>query len=383
MKDFKLSLFKEILHNIPNEFGEDNYDPDRFGTILLLENKKPLFLKTLIVKTLNSFHYHNIKGIKMGYNSLIFNTEKILETMEDKFYFLEYLYNLLDNEESKSLLIKILAYRILGYTKVKLPVNTPEYWRKLKEMDSLIDGEEEIAIDFLQLKLRRYNLNKIGYEILAFLTGKGILINFNLEQYNYYNNNGTFQIGAEESDIVIDAGACWGDTSLYFAFKTGVSGKVYAFEFIPDNITIFKKNCTLNSDLEKRIELIQQPLWSVSDIPIYYVSNGPASLVDFEKIPNASGESKTITIDDFVKIKNILKVDFIKMDIEGAELDALKGVSETIKKFKPKLAICLYHNINDFGTIPKFLNDLNLGYKFYLGHYTIHTEETVLFATAK
>jgi hypothetical protein len=56
------------------------------------------------------------------------------------------------------------------------------------------------------------------------------------------------------------------------------------------------------------------------------------------------------------------------------------GAIVTIKKFKPKLAISLYHSIDDFITIPNFINSLNLGYKFYLGHYTIYAQETILFA---
>jgi hypothetical protein len=68
------------------------------------------------------------------------------------------------------------------------------------------------------------------------------------------------------------------------------------------------------------------------------------------------------------------------MDIEGAEPVALKGAIKTIKKYRPKLAIAIYHSMNDFVGIPKWIDDLGLGYKLFLGHYTIHSEETVIFA---
>ncbi len=68
------------------------------------------------------------------------------------------------------------------------------------------------------------------------------------------------------------------------------------------------------------------------------------------------------------------------MDIEGAEPLALKGAVETIKRFKPKLAIAIYHSMDDFIKIPIWIIELNLGYKLYLGHYTIHSEETIIFA---
>lgn len=78
----------------------------------------------------------------------------------------------------------------------------------------------------------------------------------------------------------------------------------------------------------------------------------------------------------------IEKIDFIKMDIESAELFALKGAIKTINAFKPKPAIAIYHSLDDFINIPEFINSLNLDYKFYLGHNSIHIEETVLFAVA-
>ena len=68
------------------------------------------------------------------------------------------------------------------------------------------------------------------------------------------------------------------------------------------------------------------------------------------------------------------------MDIEGSELAALLGAEKTLCKFRPTLAVSVYHNLSDFWTIPRFVESLNLGYKFYLRHFTIHAEETVLFA---
>ena len=68
------------------------------------------------------------------------------------------------------------------------------------------------------------------------------------------------------------------------------------------------------------------------------------------------------------------------MDIEGTEPFALKGAEKTIRKFRPKLAIAIYHSMGDFINIPKWILELNLDYEIYLGHYTIHSEETIIFA---
>ena len=94
-------------------------------------------------------------------------------------------------------------------------------------------------------------------------------------------------------------------------------------------------------------------------------------------------ENIKVDTSDSVLAERKKKVSFIKMDIEGAELPSLRGAVNTLQAFKPKLAISIYHSMNDFVEIPEFLNNLGLGYKFYLGHYTIHAEETVLYAIAE
>lgn len=70
---------------------------------------------------------------------------------------------------------------------------------------------------------------------------------------------------------------------------------------------------------------------------------------------------------------------YIKMDIEGAELEALKGAKSIIENNKPKLAICLYHRPQDFFEIPLYIKGLNPDYKFYIHHHSFSLE-TVLYA---
>lgn len=74
---------------------------------------------------------------------------------------------------------------------------------------------------------------------------------------------------------------------------------------------------------------------------------------------------------------------FIKMDIEGAELAALKGAKNTIKMYKPKLAICVYHNPLDIIEIPKLIKEIEPSYKLYLRHYSKFYSDTILYAISK
>ena len=68
------------------------------------------------------------------------------------------------------------------------------------------------------------------------------------------------------------------------------------------------------------------------------------------------------------------------MDIEGAELSALKGGMEIIKKYRPQLAISIYHSSEDFVNIPLYLSENLENYKFRIGHYSDTIIETVLYA---
>ena len=86
-----------------------------------------------------------------------------------------------------------------------------------------------------------------------------------------------------------------------------------------------------------------------------------------------------ITLDKFCFERNIFP-DFIKMDIEGAELSALNGGIKTIKKCRPQLAISIYHSSEDFVNIPLYLKENLENYKFRLGHYSPNLSETVLYA---
>lgn len=70
---------------------------------------------------------------------------------------------------------------------------------------------------------------------------------------------------------------------------------------------------------------------------------------------------------------------YIKMDIEGAEKEALQGAVETIKKHVPKLAISIYHRPTDWYEIIEFVDSLNLGYQFYVRHYDRTMSETILY----
>ena len=68
------------------------------------------------------------------------------------------------------------------------------------------------------------------------------------------------------------------------------------------------------------------------------------------------------------------------MDIEGAEMSALQGASEVIRKNRPKLTICIYHSDEDLFRIAEYVHELVPEYKLYIRHHSKSDVETVLYA---
>jgi FkbM family methyltransferase len=239
----------------------------------------------------------------------------------------------------------------------------------------IISDEEEIKLWFDNISLKKYNLSHIGYEIKTWLTSMGVFNNFINEQYRYRDI-----VNTEKGDYVIDGGACYGDTALYFSIKS--DAKVYAFEFLEENLNIFKKNMLLNPQHAQNITLVEKPLSSRSGKKFYAISNVPGMSITTIKYEHAK-ELHSISIDDYVEQNRIPKIDFIKLDVECSEADVLNGAIRTIRTFKPKLAICVYHKYNDLWTIPQLIKEILPEYNLYLDHHTINNTETVIYATVK
>lgn len=342
-------LFKKLAENWKNELT-DNFDHLRFG-----QNEHDLV-----------------------------NTTKNLSDIAVYAKQFELMYDLLEDRGSKEIFLQLLAFRILGHKKVRLPLSQPLYWESINNLKNVFDFNKKVKVNLTNSSRDRYytNLNTLGFNVELFAAPRTILTQFLLKQYEYTTED-NISIGVQPGDIVIDGGACWGETTIFFANQVTESGKIFSFEFIPGNIELLNKNIELNPKLRKRIELLKNPLWFESNVKMYFQDRGPASRVSLGDFNESENETYSLTIDDLCEQKKLEKVDFIKMDIEGAEQNAIKGAEKTIKKFKPKLAISIYHSMDDFANIIHLINGYNVGYKFYLNHFTIYSEETVLFATTE
>jgi FkbM family methyltransferase len=156
-------------------------------------------------------------------------------------------------------------------------------------------------------------------------------------------------------------GAFDGSTSVAFAEWAG-SKYLGAILFEPDDEN-YEKTLKKTSGLEN-IKIYNE---GASDFcgKVHFDAHGNAgSHVSSEK---TDVEVTVSTLDS--KLPDIPIPTFIKMDIEGFEASALRGSKDTIKKFAPTLAICIYHKIEDIWEIPLLIKELNPDYKLYMRHY--------------
>jgi len=278
----------------------------------------------------------------------------------------------LEDDASKNLYLHLIAYRLGGHLCVKLPVAFANRKRQLKEYMA-IENAAPSALESGSLagKLKHYDFEFEGHKYVADCMGfEGYLFR---RQY-FYAKDGVI-ICPELGDTVIDGGACLGDTALVFSNAVGAEGRVYSFDPVADHLDILAHN------------IKQFPLANVVVMP-YGLSNknidfAPIVLNQYAPGFHAGNQSIPLrSIDYLVRNKKIDKVDFLKLDVEGAEMDTLLGAAQSIERFKPKLAISLYHKPNDLFELIAHIKQKFPFYTCHIDHYTIHGEETVLYCQA-
>jgi len=161
----------------------------------------------------------------------------------------------------------------------------------------------------------------------------------------------------KEGATVIDIGANIGYYTLIFAQLAGKNGKVFAFEPDPKNFQILKKNIEING--HKNVILEEKAISNKEGNLKLFLSkdNHGMHRIYPSKFCEASIDISSIKLDNY--FKNNMKIDFIKIDIEGAEYDALKGMTSLIEKNK-KLTILIEFapaSIEEFGGRPEEVLD--------------------------
>lgn len=185
----------------------------------------------------------------------------------------------------------------------------------------------------------------------------------------YFNDIFDFR----DDEMLVDCGAYDGKSVVDFIFHVkGRYKKIYAFEPDIANYALCRRNL---ADL--RDVLLMNCGLSDSEGDFWFDNRGTQS----SKIVDNGADADLVKI-HAVKLDSLINepISLIKMDIEGAEYPAIRGAADIIIKYKPKLAISVYHNDDDLIRIPLLLHQLVPEYKFYLRHHTTMYVDTVLYA---
>lgn len=280
---------------------------------------------------------------------------------------------LFEDTASRDLMRQLLAFRALGPMHVKLPSNTPAYWNAYQAARDFLQRDSEKQMPPFAAGL--YRLDFLGESIELECWLGNVVFTFLLQQY--FLSRGSASVQPQSGNYVIDAGACFGDTALAFAAAVGPAGRVFSFEPIARHREIIGDNLRRNTRLSERIAVLPYALWDQHGEELNFMDASAGS-----RPASAGSRVRTATIDEAMRVHGIPRVDFIKMDVEGSEERALMGAFSTIRKFRPKLAISAYHNLADLVRLPILIKAIEPSYRFYLDHYTIHAEETILYAVS-
>ena len=199
--------------------------------------------------------------------------------------------------------------------------------------------------------------------------------------FDWRNNQGQYfdYFAPGENEVFVDCGCFDGATCFNFAGWCGSKGfeHIYSFEADPKNYEKSKEflaplgKCELfpygTSDSNKKVYFASDA-FETSCI----ISREEAEKKNFEGVT----EIETIALDDVLAGK---RVTFIKMDIEGAEYEALMGAKKLIMENRPRMAISVYHKFEDFVTLADLVLSMHPDYQIAYRHYGFDDLETVMY----
>ncbi len=164
--EFFARVHTEFVESLLNNFGKENFDELRFGAYKTPSLKLRLRRKAIPVQELEECKHryeHFVAKRADDWNFIYKNLE----------------------EPSRELLVKLIAYRALGYRRVKQPFNNAQFWEALERVKWLKNTHDKIDPHFLHFVLEKFELQKIGYDIKLYLTDLGVAVDFVIEQYAY------------------------------------------------------------------------------------------------------------------------------------------------------------------------------------------------------
>jgi FkbM family methyltransferase len=238
----------------------------------------------------------------------------------------------------------------------------------------LIHGGDNFVEDYL-LNERKYNevYNKLEDDKSRFVFVNLLDLKLNLDMqksiFGFSVNQQYWEdfVGMDQNKIFVDCGGFDGDSTISFINRQPDYKKVYFFEPFVKCMELARRNLNQYPNVEFHNIAV-----SDEKSKIYFTEDlGVAN----HQSEEGTLEVETNTLDNIIKDK----VDYIKFDIEGDEYRAIKGARTLITRYKPKIAVAVYHKVEDLWKIPELVLSMNSGYKMYLRHYTEGLSESIMY----
>jgi FkbM family methyltransferase len=283
---------------------------------------------------------------------------------------------LLEDELSRLLFDSMLVLRCSSHGQFYFPRIDFEDFVSVAGEEAFVS--RELPADYLGLPLRVFKLAlrpPCHIPSLAVVSTRAQIDLLNSYR-QYFIRRGSRDVTPVADEVVLDCGACIGEISTVLAGLVAPHGEVHLFEPVP----LHARYCELQASLNPALA----PMFRINVLAVGDVSRTVAgSNADVSSISPgglATDSFSVTTLDDYVARNRLERVDFIKMDIEGAEMAALTGAAEVIRGFRPRLAISAYHKPEDLWEIPHKLKTQNPDYRFYFGHHSPIPWESVYYA---
>lgn len=255
------------------------------------------------------------------------------------------------------------------------------YFRENIDLDYYTEHKEKIeyAYNKLEDKNSKYILEKLLE--YRYIRDNKILIDFvEPEEKGYFDE---VFLNSFKPGVIIDAGAYKGT----FVEKLGKKKDISKCTFY-----LFEPNRKLVSQIKKNlinynnVKVFQCALCDKDDeMEFTLMLTSTSHLLDknYSAYNIESEEKEMVKVSRLDSIIKDEKVSLIKVDIEGSEQAFLKGATETITKNKPILLLSAYHKVSDLWELLYYVSNLNLGYKFYLRHYSMSSAKSILYCIPK
>lgn len=269
-------------------------------------------------------------------------------------------------EESKACLENLRAYSENIYTKLIEAYNTYAYFWGAIDLDNHIYDLIEDRVhqlkahydDFIWLyeELADYRSKHVLYGILRCWITFDIIEKNNLRENNFSDYYDFDLISCSEDEVFVDLGAYNGDSAQAFIDSFGHYRRIYCYEITDVSMQQMKER------LKDYDNIVYRPVGVGREHTTMYLSN-PDKLSSANRLNTSDSHAvPVVTLDDDIQEE----ITFLKMDIEGSELDALLGAKRHIIEEHPKLAVCTYHNNHHIWEIPRLIKSYNPDYRLYM-----------------